>query len=81
MVEFVGHTRVNRCICLDIDDVTDLVVLQVGREANVAVLTAISGEQVACSRAETVRVRHDGRTGSFTSLSTFSLTTTPALLP
>lgn len=58
VVEFVGHTTVDGSVGFDINNVTDLVVLHVGRQTNVAMLTEISGEEVARTRAETVRVRH-----------------------
>jgi hypothetical protein len=47
VVELVGHTLLDSSVSLDINDITDLVVLQVGRERDGTMLSELTREHVA----------------------------------
>lgn len=60
VVVFVGHALLLRRVGLDVDNVSNMELAQVGRGLDGAVVLKSTGEHVARTRAETERVRHAG---------------------
>ena len=58
VVEFVGHTALDRGVGLDIDDITDLVGLQIRRQMGGSLFTEVTREEMAGTRSVTKRMRH-----------------------
>ena len=56
LVELVWHTLLDGTVSLDVDNVTDLVDLQVGRQSNGTVLSKVTLEHVTSTRSVTMSI-------------------------
>jgi len=59
VVNLVWHTLLNSTVRLDINDVSDFVLAQVGGQLDHTLLPELSGERIARSCAETCWMTHD----------------------